>query len=262
MRRSLSLAALPLVLLAGCGGGGSSGGGNPAPPANAQQIVQDIVSGCVESSLDQVLALRTVMEAAAAGGQTPDFRTTGVDLSNPSQPAVTWAGDLDGDMVDDVAGTSRLGGLSLLQMAALVAQLSAPGADVQSILAGLPSGTTVDSDFVATQSGAQATGDVLIVLVNPTGTQPVPDTTTGSVVTDDGVCEVTWSWTQLQVADLFQGPYPVADMDMDIVAPTGHVTGVLHMDGTSTALLETYLQPSGFQTDFSLDLDTGTLTAL
>ena len=67
---------------------------------------------------------------------------------------------------------------------------------------------------------------------------------------------------QLQVADLFQGPYPVADMDMDIVAPTGHVTGVLHMDGTSTALLETYLQPSGFQTDFSLDLDTGTLTAL
>ena len=49
---------------------------------------------------------------------------------------------------------------------------------------------------------------------------------------------------------------------MDIVAPTGHVTGVLHMDGTSTALLETYLQPSGFQTDFSLDLDTGTLTAL
>ena len=41
MRRSLSLAALPLVLLAGCGGGGSSGGGNPAPPANAQQIVQD-----------------------------------------------------------------------------------------------------------------------------------------------------------------------------------------------------------------------------
>lgn len=262
VRRLPLLLASLLLALPSCGGGGGSAGGPPPPPANAQQIVQDIVTGCVESSLDQVLALRTVLEAAAAGGQTPDFRTTGVSLSNPSQPALQWAGDLDGDTIDDVTGTSRLGGLTLIQMAALVAQLSAPGADLQAVLSTLPTGTTVDSDFVATQPGMQAVGDVLIVLANPTGSQPLPDTTTGSIVTDDGVCEVTWSWTQLTVAALFQGPYPVADLDMGIVAPTGNVTGVLHMDGTSTALLETRLLPSGFESDFSLDLDTGVLTPL
>lgn len=249
-------------LLPACGGGGAGPGVRPDPPVNAQQLTEDIVSGCLQSSLDQLLTLRAAIEAGATAGAVPGIRMTGVDLSNPTQPAVTWAGDLDGDTIDDASGSVRLGGLSALQVAALAAQLGAPDADVAAVLSTLPTGTTLRNVFTATTPGLTAEGDVLVRLVNATGSQALPDTTTGSVTTTDAACEVTWSWTQLAVAGLVAGPYPIASMDVVVDSAMGQLTGVLVMDGTSTAALHTELQPSGAPSDFTLDLDTGVLTPL
>ncbi len=255
-------AAVASMLLAACGGGGSGGSPLPDPPPNAQELVQQALETCVRASLDELLAVQQILEAAASGGQQPDFRTTGVDLSNFSAPGVMWAGDLDGDMVDDVTGTSRLGGLSLEQMLALVAALSAPSPDYASIFAGLPSGTAISSDFVATLGPNTSTGDVVLVMSNPTGQQAVPDATSGTLITSGLVCDVTWSWSDLAIADLATQPYPIAEFDFDAATAQGHILGTVHMNGTNQATIETVLLPSQFQSDFLLDLDTGLVTPL
>jgi hypothetical protein len=256
------LVATGLLGAPGCGGGGAAGTLQPLPPVNAQQLAQDIVGACVQSSLDEVLALRGVLEAGAAGGVTPGFRVIGVDLSNVTSPGLTWASDLDGDALDDAQGTLSLGGLNVFQIAALVGQLSAPDADVAAILAGLPTGTTLRNVFTASMGDLQAAGDVVVSLVNPTGTQALPDRSTGSITTTDALCAVTWSWTNLLLSDLLAGPYPVATIDLSVDSPMGDLTGVLRLNGTVNAALETYLQPSGVRTDFNLDLDTGELSLL
>lgn len=251
------------LILPACGGGGSSGGALPEPPLNAQQIVQDILTECVQSSVDDVLALQALIEASIAGGGTgPDATVTGIDLSSLSRPGVTFVADVDGDTVADTTGRVSLLNPPLALLLQL-SELAAGGGDPEAVLAALPDGTTVEVDFISTTT-LTASGLATLRLANPTGTQAVPDRTSGAITTNDGACDVLYTWQDQAFEQLLPsaGGYPTGEVNFAVDAPAGDVSGTIEFDGTNVAVVSTTLNPYDAHHTFFLDIETGIVTPI
>ena len=268
-RRGLRLAGLlcSALLLGGmpaCGGSSgspSSGdGGSGGPTRTAQQITQDILNGCAQSSVAELTDLLTVIAQVPGGGVgAPSGRVTGTRLL--PAPGIDWAIDLDADATDDGTGTSSFPNPSPALLA-LFGQVIGGTITPEAALQQLPDGTVVETTFSITQAFT-STGTVTTTIVNPGGGVPAtPGNTSGQVTTTQPGCVVTYTWQDIDAATLNPGAgaYPVGVFNMDVNSDEGDLTGVLTMDGSSTGTLVATLQPTGEQSTFLVDLDTGQAT--
>jgi hypothetical protein len=230
-----------------------------AARSRATGILEDCALVGVER-LEEILALleqSTGGLPGTAGGATglpPGFRITGFNVFTGK---ITWALDLEPDGVDDVTGVfgfEDASGNPTFPFNPLDFLTGTP--DLQSLLASLPDGTVVVTDFTVPpklESDPLTTGHVEV-----TFDLGMPTQASGSVHTTSTDCEGSFSFDDVAADDVL-AQYPTATVAASMGSSEGQLDGTIQADGTSQALVEMTLD----QTDtfrWVLDLDTFQLT--
>jgi hypothetical protein len=230
------------------------------PEQTAAQIAQAMIEDCLRSSADEFLMLQELFQTLVAGGATGTNPVTfGIPSVSSAAITVPFSADLDGNGVIETTGGAGFLQPSLALLT-LAGQLVLGTIDAQAFLESLPDGTTMNITF-NTALAFTTTGDVDVVFTSgPTGS--IPSSTSGTITTAQPDCSVTYTWTDVPLANLAAGPgtYPTASVQFTMQTPTQSADGSLVFDGTNMARIDMTLQPSGESSIFALDLDSGAVT--
>lgn len=262
-RSRLGFALLVLTACFGvcaCGGGSGPVDDTSLPGPTAAEIAQGMVEDCLRSSADEFLTLQGLFQelvVGGVGGTTPI--TFGLPSISSAAISVPYSADLDANGVIETTG-----GAGFLQpsvaLLTLAGQLVLGTIDAQAFMESLPDGTTMNVTFNTTLAFT-TTGDVDVVFTSgPTGS--IPSSSSGTITTAQPDCSVTYTWMDVPLANLAAGPgvYPTASVQYTMQTPAQLGDGTIVFDGTSTATIDMTLRPSGENTTFTLDLETGAVT--
>lgn len=250
--------AFLLVLgVAGCGGGGGGSSGGTTPQ---QLTTQQLLEQCLASDLGNLSTIiATVQGLLNSGGQGPQPQ---FDLVSAVLTGVLhWTVDLDGDSVDDLAGTIFLtdAGGAITIPPALLTLLGGGGAfDLDTVLALLPDGTNVNLTFVfndlALVDGASGDGD-FAAEVNGGMVTGV----SGGGTFSSAECDFDFDFDGLGPEVLEGGGFGSGSVGFDLGVGTDSVGGSIVLDGTNVAEV-TATRAGGAPETFLVDLTTGAVT--
>jgi hypothetical protein len=230
-----------------------------AARSRAEGLLEDCALLGVER-LEEILALLEESTGWPYGGSgellPAGFRITGFDLF---AARLDWALDLPcagctgPDGTDDVTGSFRFedaAGNPTIPFDVL--DLLAGDLDLAALLASLPDGTVLITDFtVPPESPADplTTGHVEIAF-----DAGMPSAASGSVATSHADCQGSFAFEGVDATDVL-ATYPTASVEGSIASPDGQLDGTIEADGTRQALVEMTLdQADSFR--WFLDLDT------
>jgi hypothetical protein len=249
------------LLLPGCGGGGGSSDPSaqtpgPGPTPSARARIEAILEACVLEGVEAFDAVAADFDGVldAGGAPNPDFRVTSVDLLRAS---VGWTLDADADGQVDLTGTMRFvdagGSPTLPFTAATILALVAGTADLASLLATLPDGTTVAIDYATVRSPVPVSGTFETTFV-----AGQPATVSGEATFDGAACETRIAFEDLPAAPLFD-PAPAGSFDVLVTTAEGVLEGALTLNGDGTATIDVALDGAD-RSVWDYDLSTGALT--
>ncbi len=262
-RSGLGLAVLVLTACFGvCACGGGSGPVDEATLSDqaAAEIAQAMIEDCLRSSTEEFLMLQGLFQDLVAGGATGTNPVTfGIPSVSSAAISVPFSADLDGDGVIETTGGAGFLQPSLALLT-LAGQLLIGTIDAQAFLESLPDGTTMNVTF-NTALAFTTTGDVDVVFTSgPTGS--IPSSSSGTITTAQSDCGVTYTWTDVPLADLAAGAgtYPTASVLFAMQTAAQEGDGTIKFDGTNVATIDLTLRPAGNSASFALDLETGAVT--
>ena len=238
---------------------GCSSGSEEFPPeqsVSAQQLLQD----CVSTDLNDLAGLyNTLLNLVgnSEGAPAPEFNLLAGILAGGVIP---WTLDLDQDGVADLGGTvfflDALGNVTIpVDLSAILAGGGLE--DIQSILAGIPDGTslniTYDYNGLLTQSNSYATTSGAFAISFNDGSF---GSATGNSVVRSGDCTFEFDFTDIGPDDFLGGVFPAVEGGFDLLAGSDRMLGTLVFDGTDIAEFRGRFNNGPLQT-IRFDLKTG-----